>query len=281
MHQPDNEKRTVLFLKKKKKNGEKISALTAYDFPTAKLASESGIDLILVGDSLGMVLQGFKNTLKVTLENIVYHTSMVTRAEPVSLVVSDMPFKSYHISREQAVENAIRCVKEGGAEAVKLEGGRKRFEIIKAIMDAEIPVLAHLGLTPQSIHMFGGFRVQGKLKEKAKEIFEDALELEKIGVFGLVLESIPLELARKITDSLTIPTIRIGAGKYCDGQILVFHDLVGLTHVYMPKFVRKYANLYSDISKALQHYIKDINSGQFPSEVESYHLKKDIEDLLE
>lgn len=280
MHQPDNEKRTILSLKKKKKNREKISALTAYDFPTAQLASESGIDLILVGDSLGMVLQGYKNTLRVTLENIVYHTSMVSRAEPVSLVVSDMPFQSYHISSEQGVENAIKCVKEGGAEAVKLEGGRKRFKVIQAIMDAEIPVLGHLGLTPQSIHMFGGFRVQGKLKEKAKEIFEDALELEKMGVFGLVLESIPMELAKKITENLTIPTIGIGAGKYCDGQILVFHDLVGLTHIYLPKFVRKYADLYSDISKALQHYVDDINSGKFPSEVESYHLKKDIDDLL-
>jgi 3-methyl-2-oxobutanoate hydroxymethyltransferase len=280
MLQPDPVKRTVSFFKKIKMSGGKISAVTAYDFPTAKVASDAGIDLILVGDSLGMVLQGEKNTLKVTMEDILYHTRLVNRAEPVSLVVSDMPFKSYHISREQAVENAIRCVKESGAEAVKLEGGRKRFAVIEAILDAEIPVLGHLGLTPQSIHKFGGFKVQGKKKEIAREMLEDAIELEKIGAFALILESIPLELARVITESVNIPTIGIGAGKHCDGQILVFHDLVGFTNIYLPKFVRKYADVQAIIYEALKNYINDINHQKFPNDEESYHLQKDIETFL-
>lgn len=281
MHPPNTEKRTVCYFKKAKQTGEKISAVTAYDFPTAKIVSDAGIDLILVGDSLGMVLQGEKHTLKVTLSDILYHTRLVNRAEPVSLVVSDMPFHSYHINREQAVENAIRCVKESGAEAVKLEGGRRRFSVIEAILNAEIPVLGHLGLTPQSIHRFGGFKVQGKKKEIARQMLEDAIELEKIGVFALVLESIPMELAKKITESVNIPTIGIGAGKYCDGQILVFHDLVGFTNIYLPKFVRKYADIHSVIFKALQNYIDDIRNQKFPTDEESYHLQKDIDTFFE
>jgi 3-methyl-2-oxobutanoate hydroxymethyltransferase len=266
-------KQTVITLKNKKKRGEKISAVTSYDFPTARVASEAGIDLILVGDSLGMVLQGYKNTMKVTMEEMIYHTRMVTNAEPHSLVVSDMPFGSFHTSPETAVENAVRFVKEGGAEAVKLEGGRKRFKVIEAIVDAEIPVLGHLGLTPQSIHQMGGFKIQGKLKRKADEMVEDAVELEKRGVFAVILESIPVEVARTITENLSIPTIGIGAGKYCDGQILVFHDLVGFTDFYIPKFVRKYADIYSTIYNALENYIKDIHSGHFPDDSESHHLK--------
>lgn len=274
------EKRTVVSLMKKKKKGEKISAVTAYDFPTAKVASEAGIDMILVGDSLGMVLQGYPNTLKVSVEEMIYHTSMVARAEPLSLLVADMPFQSYHISVEKAVENAVRFVKEGGAEAVKLEGGRKRFKVIEAILDAEIPVLAHLGLTPQSIHKFGGFKVQGKIREKAREILEDAAALEKLGVFAVVLESIPMELAKKVAESIEIPAIGIGAGKYCDGQILVFHDLVGFTNVYLPKFVRKYADIHAIMTEALVNYIKDIDSGSFPDKEESYHLNKDFDEFL-
>jgi len=266
-------KQTVITLKNKKKRGEKISAVTSYDFPTARVSSEAGIDLILVGDSLGMVLQGYKNTMKVTIEEMIYHTRMVTNAEPHSLVVSDMPFGSFHTSPEEAVENAVRFVKEGGAEAVKLEGGRKRFKVIEAIVDAEIPVLGHLGLTPQSIHQMGGFKIQGKLKRKADEMVEDAVELEKRGVFAVILESIPVEVARTITESLSIPTIGIGAGKYCDGQILVFHDLVGFTDFYIPKFVRKYADIYSTIYNALENYIKDIHSDHFPDDSESHHLK--------
>ena len=277
---PDAEKRTALTLGKKKALGEKIAAVTAYDYPTARLASEAGIDLILVGDSMGMVLQGHRNTLKVTMDEMVYHTALVARAEPLSLVVSDMPYQSFHVSVEKSVENACRCVKEGGAEAVKLEGGRKRFKVIEAILDAEVPVLAHLGLTPQSVHALGGFKVQGKLREKAREIYQDALDLEKIGVFAVVLESVPLELARRISAALRIPTIGIGAGSGCDGQILVFHDLVGFTDLYMPKFVRKYADTRSLWLGALQKYIDDVQRGDFPSEKESYHLNQDIEEFF-
>ena len=273
MHQLDNKtKRTVVSLKKKKRSGEKISAVTAYDFPTARVAADAGIDLILVGDSLGMVLQGQVNTLKTTLDEMIYHTRLVAEANPPSLVVTDMPFGSYHTGVEQAVANALRCVKEGGAEAVKLEGGKSRFKTIAAILDAEIPVLGHLGLTPQSIHKLGGFKIQGKQQAAADEILNDAVQLEKLGVFAIVLESIPAELAERITNRLSIPTIGIGAGKQCDGQILVFHDLVGFTDLYLPKFVRKYADVYGVIRDALTHYINDIHSGDFPGEKESFHM---------
>lgn len=280
MPQPDLEKKTVLTLGQKKARGEKITAVTAYDYPTALLASQAGIDLILVGDSLGMVLQGHANTLKVTMDEMVYHTSLVARAEPRSLVVSDMPFQSFHVSVEKSVENACRCVKEGGAEAVKLEGGSKRFKVIEALLNAEIPVLAHLGLTPQSIHQLGGFKVQGKLQAKAHEMIQDALALEKLGVFAIVLESIPQELAKKISASLRIPTIGIGAGRFCDGQVLVFPDLVGFTSLYLPKFVRKYADTHALWLTALQRYIADVQSGDFPNEAESYHLNRDIDEFL-
>ena len=280
MPQPDAEKKTVLTLGQKKARGEKISAVTAYDYPTARLASDAGIDLILVGDSLGMVLQGHANTLTVSMDEMVYHTSLVTRAEPRSLVVSDMPYQSFHVSVEKSVENACRCVKQGGAEAVKLEGGRKRFRVIEALLDAEIPVLAHLGLTPQSVHPLGGFKVQGKLREKAREIYQDALDLEKLGVFAIVLESIPQELGRKISAELSIPTIGIGAGRYCDGQVLVFPDLVGFTDLYLPKFVRKYADTRALWLAALQKYIGDVQSGDFPNDKESYHLNQDIDEFL-
>lgn len=272
-------KKTVIDIKKKKVTG-KISAITSYDFPTTQIASEAGIDLILVGDSLGMVLQGFDNTLQVTIDQICYHTSMVARARPTSLIVADMPFGSYHGNIDKGVENAIKLVKEGGAEAVKLEGGKKRFGIIKAILNSEIPVLGHLGLTPQSINSFGGFKVQGKLKKKAGEILEDAIEMEKLGVFAIVLESIPAELGEKITESLKIPTIGIGAGKSCDGQILVFHDLVGFTNLYMPKFVKKYADINAVMLNAVSEYKKEIESGKFPGEEESYHLNKNIDEFL-
>jgi len=280
MPQPDLEKKTVLTLGQKKARGEKIAAVTAYDFPTARLASDAGIDLILVGDSLGMVLQGHANTLKVTMDEMVYHTSLVARAEPRSLVVSDMPYQSFHVNVEKSVANACRCIKEGGAEAVKLEGGRKRFKVIEALLDAEIPVLAHLGLTPQSVHQLGGFKVQGKLREKAREIYRDAMDLEKLGVFAIVLESIPQELARKISSSLSIPTIGIGAGRYCDGQVLVFPDLVGFTDLYLPKFVRKYADTHALWLAALQRYIGDVQNGDFPNDEESYHLQRDIEEFF-
>lgn len=271
------EKQTIKNLKNKKKQGQKISVVTAYDFPTAQVASDAGMDMILVGDSLGMVLQGHKNTLNVTMDEMIYHTRMVSHAEPLSLIVGDMPYGSYHISPEQAATNAMRFIKEGGAEAVKLEGGGNRFETIKAILDAEIPVLGHLGLTPQSVLRFGGFKPQGKLRQKAEEILEDAKELETLGVFALVLESVPTELAQTVSETLTIPTIGIGAGKYCDGQVLVFHDLVGFTNSYLPKFVRKYADIYTSMRDALEHYKDDLEKGLFPDESESYHSKNTIE----
>jgi 3-methyl-2-oxobutanoate hydroxymethyltransferase len=281
MLQPDSEKRTVLSLGQKKARGEKITAVTAYDFPTARVAAEAGIDIILVGDSLGMVLQGHENTLTVTMDEMIYHTSMVTRARPPSLVVSDMPYGSFHLSVEKSVENACRFVKEGGAEAVKLEGGRKRFRVIEALLNAEIPVMGHLGLTPQSVHQLGGFKVQGKLRDEAREIFADALALEKLGVFTIVLESIPQELAKKISENLSIPTIGIGAGPFCDGQVLVFPDLVGLTSLYLAKFVRTYADTHAMWLKALQDYIRDVQNGAFPADGESYHLYKDIDEFLQ
>jgi 3-methyl-2-oxobutanoate hydroxymethyltransferase len=281
MRRPDHEKMTVLRLGQKKARGEKITAVTAYDFPTARLAAEAGIDIILVGDSLGMVLQGRENTLKVTMDEMIYHTALVARARPRSLVVSDMPYQSFHVSVEKSVENACRFVKEGGAEAVKLEGGRNRFRVIEALLNAEVPVMAHLGLTPQSVHRLGGFKVQGKLREKAREILNDAQELEKLGVFAIVLESIPRELAEKISANLDIPTIGIGAGPGCDGQVLVFPDLVGLTGTDLPKFVRKYADTRAVWLKALRDYIRDVQKGDFPAERESYHLHKDIDEFLQ
>jgi 3-methyl-2-oxobutanoate hydroxymethyltransferase len=281
MH-PLEKKQTVLTIKKKKKMGEKITAVTAYDFPTAQVASDAGIDVILVGDSLGMVLHGQPSTLKVTMDEMIYHTRLVSSANPLSLVVADMPYGSFHSETRQAVENAIRFVKEGGAEAVKLEGGEKRYRVIEAIINAEIPVMGHLGLTPQSVLSLGGFRTQGKQKRTAENILQHAIELEKLGVFAIVLESIPLELAERVTAHLSIPTIGIGAGKYCDGQILVFHDLVGLTRSYMPKFVRRYADIYSSIHEALTLYIHDVRQGNFPGEAESFGSKekpeKDVND---
>jgi 3-methyl-2-oxobutanoate hydroxymethyltransferase len=280
MPQPEPEKITVPAVMAKKSRGEKISAVTAYDFPTARIASDAGMDIVLVGDSLGMVLQGHKNTLQVTLDDIVYHTAMVARAEPRSLVVADMPFASFHVSPQQAAGNAIRCIQTGGAEAVKLEGGRKRFTAIQAILNADIPVMGHLGLTPQSIHCLGGFKVQGKLRDKAREIFEDALELERLGVFAVVLESMPLELASRITAALKVPTIGIGAGPHCDGQVLVFHDLIGFTNLYLPRFVRRYADVYTMVLQALESYKRDVEQGEFPGPQESYHLKDDIEEFF-
>lgn len=280
MLQPNTVKRTIPALKKMKKKGEKIAALTAYDFPTAQLLSNAGIDIILVGDSLGMVVQGQKNTLAVSLNDIVYHTGLVTRAEPASLVVSDMPYGSYHVSEELTVQNALRCVKEGGAEAVKVEGGSKRFPMIEALLHAEIPVMGHLGLTPQSVHSLGGFKVQGKLKQDALQLIDDALELERLGVFSIILESIPTELAKEVTERVSIPTIGIGAGVHCDGQILVFHDLMGYSTGYLPKFVRKYAEINNVVGDAVQRYIQDIQKQEFPGADESYHLKKDISELL-
>src|SRR5437016_7182388 len=222
---------------------QKITCLTAYDYPTARLLDEAGVDILLVGDSLGMVVLGYENTLPVTMEEMLHHTRAVRRGTRRALVVADMPYGSYHAELEESLRNAVRFVKEAGAEAVKLEGGEKRLELIARLVEAEIPVMGHIGLTPQSVHTLGSFKVQGKTVEAAEQLLRDAQSVEAAGAFAIVLESVPRELAARITQQLRIPTIGIGAGPECDGQVLVFHDLVGLTQGTVPKFARRYANL--------------------------------------
>jgi 3-methyl-2-oxobutanoate hydroxymethyltransferase len=261
---------TVPDLISMKKRGEKIACLTAYDFLMARLLDECGIDLILVGDSVGMVIAGYETTLPVTLEDILYHTRAAARGISRALLVADLPFLSYQCSIAQAVENAGRCLKEGGAEAVKLEGGRSVAETVARLVEVGIPVMGHLGLTPQSIHSFGGYKVRGKERTEAERLLEDAQILQEAGIFALVLEKVPAELARKITESLDIPTIGIGAGPYCDGQILVTHDMLGIFEEFKPKFVRRYAELAQTMRDAFRRYVADVKSVRFPSEDESY-----------
>ncbi len=266
---------TIPYLQTKKDEGEKIVALTAYDFPTARLMDEAGIDLILVGDSLGMVVLGYKNTIPVTMDEMVHHTKAVARAAQRPMIVGDMPYFSFHLSVDETIRNASRFLKEAGAHAVKIEGAsEKRLDLIESLVEAEIPVMGHVGLTPQSIHHLGQFKVKGKEFAEAKTIIRDALNLEKAGAFSVVLECIPMELAREITKKLKVPTIGIGAGPYCDGQILVFHDLVGYANGYLPKFVKKYADLHGSISNALREYADDVRGGRFPDDSHSYHVKK-------
>jgi len=265
---------TIPQLQAKKEKGDTIVALTAYDFPIAKIVDEAGIDLILVGDSLGMVVLGYENTIPVTMEEMIHHTKAVARATKRAFVVGDMPYFSFHLSEEDTVFNASEFLKEAGARAVKIEGAsRKRLKLIETLIEAEIPVMGHVGLTPQSIHHLGQFKVKGKEINEAKKIVADALNLEKAGVFSVVLECIPMELARIITEKLRIPTIGIGAGPYCDGQILVFHDLVGFSNGYLPKFVKKYVDLHEVLSGAVKGYIDDVKEGKFPDDSNSYHLK--------
>lgn len=254
---------------KNQKNAKKIVALTAYDFPFAKLLDESGIDIILVGDSVGMVSLGYETTLSVTMEEMLHHLKAVRRAVKRALVVADMPFASYE-NPEKALLNASRLMKEGGADAVKLEGGTQVMKEVKALREYEIPVMGHLGMTPQSIKELGGYKVQGKSKEEADVIFEDALALEKAGIFSLVLECVPVSLSKRITEALTIPTIGIGAGAQTDGQVLVLHDLLGFPSPVRPRFVRKYADLSAVVQKAVHEYRKDVLSGNFPSLKESF-----------
>ena len=266
---------------KARKGGEPIKMITAYDFPTARIAHLAGADIILVGDSLANVVLGHSDTLSVTVDDMVHHTAAVSRAEPDALVVGDMPWLSYHTSADDTVRNAGRFVQEGGAEAVKLEGGRKRLGMIRAVLDAEIPVMGHLGLTPQSVHSMGGYRVQGKEAAAAYDLISDARALSDVGVFSLVLEGVPDVLAEIVTRELTIPTIGIGAGAKCDGQVLVFHDVVGLgSSEYLPKFVRQYAHLADDAVEAVKAWFADIDSGDFPSAAETYHMPSDSADIL-
>ncbi|EGD52721.1 3-methyl-2-oxobutanoate hydroxymethyltransferase [Thermoanaerobacter ethanolicus JW 200] len=268
------EKVTTLTLKKFKKEGRKIVALTAYEFPTAKILDNCGIDMILVGDSLGMVVLGYQSTIPVTMEDMIHHTKAVSRAVNRAFVVADMPFMSYHISKEQTMANAARLIAEGGAHAVKLEGGEEIASIVKTIVDAGIPVVGHLGLTPQSVHQLGGYKVQGKEKEKAKKIFNDAKVLEQAGICALVLESIPMELAKDIAENISVPTIGIGAGPYCDGQILVTHDMLGITQGHRPKFVKQYADIEKIMIEGINAYIKEVQQGLFPDEEHSFTLEK-------
>ncbi len=254
----------------------KITCLTAYDCPTARLLDEAGVDIILVGDSVGMAVLGYDSTLPVTLDEMLHHVRAVRRGTRHALLVADMPYGSFHVSIEDSVRNAMRLVKEGGAEAVKVEGGERRLELIHRLVEAEIPVMGHVGLTPQSINAMGGFHVQGKSMDAARHVERDARAVEAAGAFAVVLESMPRELAANITKQLRIPTIGIGAGPDCDGQVLVFHDLVGLTEGYTPKFVRRYADLAAEITRAVTEYCGDVRSGKFPSDAESYHSTAEL-----
>ena len=255
-----------------KKRGEKISMLTAYDYSMAKIIDESGVHGILIGDSLGMVVKGEEDTLSVTMEEVIYHTKAVKRGAKNALVVSDMPFLSYQVSIEQAVLNAGRLVKEGGASAVKLEGGANVAAQVKAIVDAQIPVMGHIGLTPQSVNAFGGFKVQGKSEAAAKQLIEDAVLLEKAGAFSIVLEGIPEKVAELITKAVSIPTIGIGAGKHCDGQILVYQDMLGMFSDFVPKFVKQYANLGTIMKEAIGSYVNEVQEGVFPEEKHTFKI---------
>ncbi len=266
------EKVTVPGIREMKERGKKIAMLTAYDTPVARILDEAGVDILLVGDSVGSVMAGYPNTLPVTIDEMIYHTRAVVRGTKRALMVIDMPFMSYQISVEDAKRNAGRMIKESGAEAVKLEGGAKMKGVIKAIVDIDIPVMGHIGLTPQSIHQMGGYKVQGKMEEQRRKILEDALAVEESGAFSLVLECIPVELAQEITEKLTIPTIGIGAGTHCDGQVLVIHDLLGLLGEFRPKFVKSYVDLIGVISQAVEEYIKEVREETFPTREHSFYL---------
>ncbi|HVM09938.1 MAG TPA: 3-methyl-2-oxobutanoate hydroxymethyltransferase [Acidimicrobiales bacterium] len=258
---------------------EPLVMVTAYDAPGARIADEAGVDLILVGDSLAMVVLGYDDTLQVTADDMAHHVAAVARAKPSALIVGDLPWLSYHVSVEDTVRNAAKLV-QGGAQSVKLEGGRKRVRMIEAIVDAEIPVMGHIGLTPQSVHAMGGFKVQGKEASAAKALLDDAKALVDAGVFSLVLEGVPDAVAEMITGSIDVPTIGIGAGRGCDGQVLVFHDLLGIEDRITPKFVRRYASLKADAVEAMRRYADDVRSGAFPNDDESYHLSDEVAELL-
>lgn len=257
---------TITDLQKKKSEARKITMLTAYDFPFAALVDKAGIDMILVGDSLGVVVQGKENTLPVTMDDMVYHTEMVVRGTADCFVVGDMPFMSYQVSREDAIYNAGRFLKEGGAQAVKLEGGAAVQKTIEAIASADIPVMAHIGLTPQSVHKLGGFKVQ----KESDRLLQDARAVEKAGAFAVVLECVPGEIAGRITEELSIPTIGIGAGVHCDGQVLVLHDLLGLFERFVPKFIKRYANLSESALEAISRYREEVEKGVFPGEEHTF-----------
>jgi 3-methyl-2-oxobutanoate hydroxymethyltransferase len=263
-------RKTILDLQRMKAEGEKITVLTAYDYPFARLMDQAGIDMILVGDSVGCVVAGYDNTLPVTMDEMVYHTRAVARGVAQAFIVADLPFLSYQVDVVEARRNAGRLMQEGGAQAVKLEGGCNMAATIHAIVDMDIPVVGHIGLTPQSIHRMGGYRVQGKQVEQAQQLLADAKAVEEAGAFALVMEGIPASLAAEITASVGIPTIGIGAGVDCDGQVLVIHDILGLCEKYSPKFVKRYADLSGIIRSGVEDYIRDVRNGDFPGPEHSF-----------
>lgn len=264
------DKVTIPALIQKKKTGRKIAMLTAYDYLFAEIVDQAGIDVILVGDSLGMVVQGHETTLSVTMDEMIYHTKMVSRASRSALVVADMPFLSYHVSIEEAIRNAGRFLQEGGAAAVKIEGGVSMASRVSALTHAEIPVMAHIGMTPQSVHRLGGYKVQGREGKEADQLIADAKAVEDAGAFCLVVEAVPGRVAKKITETLTIPTIGIGAGPCCDGQVLVLYDLLGLFDKFTPKYVKRYASLKEEALHAMKQFKEEVELGKFPSDDESY-----------
>jgi len=275
---PDKpEKVYVPALRIAKEKGEKLVCLTAYDYPTARIVDEAGVEIILVGDSMGNVIHGYGNTIPVTLDEILSAVKAVNRGSNRALIVADMPYGSYHTGDNKAVRNALKLMKGGGAEAVKLEGGRNRARLVKRLVDEEIPVMAHVGLTPQSVHKLGGYRVQGKTSETAQILIEDAKILEEAGAFAIVLELVPREIAEIITNELKISTVGIGAGTNCDIQVLVLHDLIGFTFGRQPRFVRQYANVSQVITDAITNWVEDVRRGVYPSEKESYGLPEEVD----
>ena len=263
-----------------KKKGKKLVMLTAYDAPTAKILSDSGVDIILVGDSVGNTLLGYESTIPVTLDDVIHHSAAVARAKPDSFIVGDMPFMTYKVSKEQALENCALMLQEGGAEAVKIEGAGRVVEIVKAIVDSGIPVMGHIGLTPQSIFQLGGYRVQGRTKELTEELVAQALALQEAGAFSIVIELVPSETAKMITEAVDITTIGIGAGPHCDGQVLVLWDMLGLFEDFCPKFLKKYANIREVISTAVKDYLEEVRSGEFPNDKHSFDMSEEESGLL-
>jgi len=270
----ERKKITPVDIQALKAAGKKITMLTAYDYPMALLEDRAGIDIILVGDSVGMTVLGYENTLPVTMDEMIHHTKAVTRGAKFALVIGDMPFMSYNTSERDAILNAGRFMKEGSADAVKLEGGASVKDVVKAIVKAGIPVMGHLGLTPQTISMLGGFKVQGKDAKAAQKIIDDALMLEDAGAFSVILEAIPALIAKRITERLTIPTIGIGAGIHCDGQVLVVHDMLGLFDRFTPKFVKRYVNLSESMLKAFESFREEVSRGEFPTDQHSFHIEE-------
>ncbi|MGI8469084.1 MAG: 3-methyl-2-oxobutanoate hydroxymethyltransferase [Pyrinomonadaceae bacterium] len=274
--QPDKPEKVYLpAIRAAKEKGEKLVCLTAYDYPTARIVDEAGVDIILVGDSIGNTIHGYGNTIPVSLDEILSALIAVKRGTERAMVVADMPYGTYHVSEDETVRNALKLMKYGGAEAVKLEGGRNRSRLVKRLVDEEIPVVAHIGLTPQSVYKLGGYRVQGRTAEAAKRLIEDAKSLEEAGAFAIVLELVPREVAEIITKELEISTVGIGAGKECDIQVLVLHDLIGMTFGRQPRFVRQYANLREAMTKAIQNWSRDVKNENYPNEKESYGLTEE------